>query len=225
MLVACQRDEPASAPRPSPTHASSARAVELASAASAASTASTASPPAAPPEPRSDPATLWVPALFRVGAVARFRVTDSVDPHAPAGGRVETRGEVELVVCEVTWSAGDGGARAVARGSFVDRPGAEELAALLPAVRVEGTASELVVLLDPPRTLRRPSAGRGRAGVGCVEERDPGPYGPSTARLCFDESGLTSMRLENRAGPRVTLATRVGPPALDPKRCGEARAP
>lgn len=165
-----------------------------------------------------------MPALFRVGAVARFRVTDSVDPHAPSGGRVEARGEVELVVCDVTWTSGDGGARAVASGSFVDRRGADELASLLPAVRVEGAPSELVVLGEPPRALRRPGAGRGRAGaVGCVEERDAGPYGPSKARLCFDESGLTSVRLENRAGPRVTVATRVGPPVLDPKRCELAR--
>lgn len=229
MLVACQREEPVSAPRPPSAAVASTAASTAAPRASTApaldASARDAAPAPEPAEPRGDPATLWVPALFRVGAVARFRVTDSVDPHAPSGGRVDARGEVELVVCDVTWTSGDGGARAVASGSFVDRPGPEELAALLPAVRVEGTPSELVVLGEIPRALRRPGAGRGRAGaVGCVEERDAGPYGPSKARLCFDAVGLTYMRLENRAGPRVTVATRVGPPTVDPKRCGEALA-
>ena len=51
-----------------------------------------------------------------------------------------------------------------------------------------------------------------------------GPYGRTKMRVCFDETGLTSIRLENLAGPRVVVATRVGPPTLDPKRCGEALA-
>lgn len=225
LLVACQREEPVSAPRPPPAAVAN-TAAPVASTASALDASARAAIPAPElAEPSGDPGTLWVPALFRVGAVARFRVTDSVDPHAPSGGRVDARGEVELVVCDVRWTPGDGGARAVASGSFVDRPGPEELASLLPAVRVAGTPSELVLLGEPPRVLRRAGAGRGRAGaVGCVEERDAGPYGPSKARFCFDELGLTLVRLENRAGPRLTVATRVGSPTLDRKRCGEAPA-
>ncbi len=223
VVGACQRDEPALAPRPPPpSPPPPAVASAPAPSASASTTLDASVPEAAAPELTGDPGTLWVPALFRVGTVSRFRATDSVNTHDPLGGRGEWGGEVEVVICDVRWTLGDGGLRAVASVDFEDRPGDAKLAGLLTNLRVEGTASELVILGEPPLTLRRPrGAGRGRGGaVGCLEERGMGPYGRTKMRVCFDETGLTSIRLENLAGPRVVVATRVGPPTLDPNRCG-----
>ncbi len=165
--------------------------------------------------PGGDPTLLAAPTLFRPGAVYRFRVSDTVDPHDVHGGSITTKGEVELSICQVEWSATDAGApQARARGEFTDL-GSEGLATFISTSSFLATTDTLSLPDGPPGTLRRPLTGK-RA---CLEEHEPGPYGVARARVCFDAQGPLSYRLQNRAGPRITEALRVGAPTMEPGRC------